>query len=310
MYSSLDEFETRCIKILDVIVRCSTNKKRYIYSAGTGGRILSKIFLNNNIHFEGFIDKKASEISNVDGHDVFNIIEVDPKVSYIIVALRGYDSDAIEEIRRFGFKDEQIYVIAAGNGANTKDIEYKGCKVGRYTYGYEELLSDFPLAKSIGRYCSINGSARIMNNHPLQCVTTHPFIDHPMYMEWEYYVCWKEKLEQYGKHNDNAEYENSPIRKNKPVIIGNDVWIGANVIILPGVNIGDGAVVAAGAVVTKNVGSYEIVGGNPARLIKKRFDDDITAKLMTIKWWEWDHVTIVKNMELFLDPEMFVKSFG
>ena len=77
-------------------------------------------------------------------------------------------------------------------------------------------------------------------------------------------------IKKYGKYFTNHPYENSALRKNEPVIIGNDVWIGANVCILPGVNIGDGAVLAAGAVVNKDVPSYSVVGGVPAKVIKYR----------------------------------------
>jgi chloramphenicol O-acetyltransferase type B len=79
-------------------------------------------------------------------------------------------------------------------------------------------------------------------------------------------------------------------------IIGNDVWIGAEALIMPGVQIADGAVIASRAVVTKNVGGYEIWGGNPARLIKKRFKDEDIEKILQIKWWDWELETLKKNL--------------
>ena len=80
-------------------------------------------------------------------------------------------------------------------------------------------------------------------------------------------------------------------------IIGNDVWIGAEALIMPGVQIADGAVIASRAVVTKNVGAYEIWGGNPARLIKKRFENEDIAKLLQIKWWDWNLETLKRNLQ-------------
>jgi chloramphenicol O-acetyltransferase type B len=80
-------------------------------------------------------------------------------------------------------------------------------------------------------------------------------------------------------------------------IIGNDVWIGAEALIMPGVQIADGAVIASRAVVTKNVGAYEIWGGNPARLIKKRFEKEDIAKLLQIKWWDWNLETLKRNLQ-------------
>lgn len=71
------------------------------------------------------------------------------------------------------------------------------------------------------------------------------------------------------------------------VIIGNDVWVGMNSMILSGVHIGNGAIIAAGAIVTKDVEPYSIVGGNPARVIKKRFDDTIIKRMEEIEWWNW-----------------------
>ena len=79
-------------------------------------------------------------------------------------------------------------------------------------------------------------------------------------------------------------------------IIGNDVWIGAEALIMPGVQIGDGAVVGARSLVTKNIGPYEIWGGNPAKLIKKRFTDSDIEKLLQIQWWNWELSKIKENI--------------
>ena len=79
-------------------------------------------------------------------------------------------------------------------------------------------------------------------------------------------------------------------------IIVNDVWLGAESLIMPGIKIADGAVIAARAVVTKNIGPYEIWGGNPARFIKKRFLDEDIAKLLQIKWWDWDLDCLKRNL--------------
>lgn len=78
-------------------------------------------------------------------------------------------------------------------------------------------------------------------------------------------------------------------------IIGNDVWLGANSLVLKGVKIGDGAVIGAGAVVTKDVPPYAIVGGNPAKVIKMRFDDETIGKLMQLQWWNLD-LSIIENL--------------
>lgn len=90
--------------------------------------------------------------------------------------------------------------------------------------------------------------------------------------------------------------ENEPKRKEVGCI-GNDVWIGTGAIILKGVNIGDGAVVAAGAVVTKDVPPYTIVGGVPANVIRKRFSDELTERLLAVKWWEYGP-NVLKGLDI------------
>ncbi len=120
----------------------------------------------------------------------------------------------------------------------------------------------------------------------------------------------EEYCQKYGKYFDNVDFENSALRDNAPIWIGNDVWIGANVIILPGVTIGDGAILAAGAVVTKNVEPYAVVGGVPARIIKKRFDAETIECFLRIKWWEWPVDKIEENIELFYQPDVFCEKFG
>ncbi|MDE6603995.1 MAG: CatB-related O-acetyltransferase [Lachnospiraceae bacterium] len=186
---------------------------------------------------------------------------------------------------------------------------YRGCRVGRYTYGYRELLEYYPIAESIGRYCSINGTAKIWNNHSLDCVTTSPFLDNLSFYAWEQHDIRWGYIKKYGRHRDNAAFENSELRDNRPVVIGNDVWIGANVCILPGVRVGDGAVIAAGAVVTKDVAPYAIVGGVPAKVIRYRFSPEEIHTLLKIRWWDWSVEKVERNIELLYDPVRFMTTF-
>lgn len=120
---------------------------------------------------------------------------------------------------------------------------------------------------SIGKFCSIAlGVLVILSEHNTNWCSTYPFND--MMYEYSY-------LEGHPKSKGD-------------VIIGNDVWIGMNSIILSGVHIGNGAVIGAGAVVTKDVEPYSIVGGNPAKIIKRRFDDATIKRLEEIEWWNWE----------------------
>ena len=103
-------------------------------------------------------------------------------------------------------------------------------------------------------------------NHQMNSITTYPFYT----------------LENW--HMSQPELNNLPIKGD--TIIGNDVWIGQNAVILPGVNIGDGAIIGANSVVGCNVAPYSVVVGNPAREIRKRFDDELINLLLKFKWWD------------------------
>ncbi len=129
----------------------------------------------------------------------------------------------------------------------------------------------------IGNFCSIARHTAIQeHNHDIKKVTT-------------YYIQQRVFGEKIGI---------DAVSKG-PVIIGNDVWIGTQSVILTGVTIGDGAIIAANSVVTENVAPYSIVGGTPAKVIKKRFSDEIIEKLLEIQWWNWDIEKIKRNYDLF-----------
>ena len=99
------------------------------------------------------------------------------------------------------------------------------------------------------------------------------------------------------------------IVNRRQVIIENDVWIGRGATILSGIKIGTGAVIGANAVVSKDVPPYAIAVGNPARIIKYRFDKDTIRKMLAIKWWNWDIKKILDNLELMNDPKKFADEF-
>ena len=137
------------------------------------------------------------------------------------------------------------------------------------------VLYHYPIHREkliIGKFCSIAcGTKFLFNcaNHTLKSLSTYTF---PLfYEEWE--------LE---KSNITTAWDNKG-----NIVIGNDVWIGYEAVIMAGVHIGDGAIIAARAVVTKDVPPYTIVGGTPAKEIRKRFDAEVIQQLLMLKWWDW-----------------------
>jgi acetyltransferase-like isoleucine patch superfamily enzyme len=104
-----------------------------------------------------------------------------------------------------------------------------------------------------------------------------------------------------AKNNLNASFNIEEFEEFDKTIIGNDVWIGINAFIKGGISIGDGAVIGAYSVVTRDVEPYSIVAGNPAKLIRKRFNDSEVEKLLKVKWWNDDEINIRKKARHFKD---------
>lgn len=296
-------FRSICAQRLREEVINIEGRKIVIWGASEGGGIAAEILKELGFDIYCFVDKKADKLTSFMGKQVKEIGTLEPNSHYLVIGMKVFRKEVWERFTYFGFTEKDYcYPLIYSR----KDILYRGCRVGRYTYGYEALLSKFPLASSIGRYCSINVTARIWNNHPVDYVTTHPILDAPDFYPGKDRGVY---LNKYGKYFENAPFEDSFIRNNKAVVIGNDVWIGANVIILPGISIGDGAILAAGAIVTKDVKPYSIVGGTPAQIIKYRFSEKMIKAFLKIKWWEWSIEQIENNIELFYQPEEFIERF-
>lgn len=225
---------------------------------------------------------------------------LDVKKHYVFIASA---SPAVEKfLRKAGYRldgQDGIHIVTTWHD----DIEYQGCSVGAGTYGYESLAAETGHSvKKIGRYCSINASARVASNHPLDYVTTSGILYSLTSLPPRELI--RAKVE---KSSLPATYSELP--EDGFVEIGNDVWIGMNVVILPGIRVGDGAVLGAGAVVTKDVEPYAIVGGVPAKIIRYRYSKEMIDAFLRIKWWDWSIEKIEENLELFYDPEKFCKTF-
>ena len=152
--------------------------------------------------------------------------------------------------------------------------------------GFQEnnVLYHYPIngeKLKIGKFCSIACGAKFLftsANHTMKSLSTYTF---PIFFEeWDLDV-----------ENITSAWDNKG-----DIVLGNDVWIGYEAVILSGVKIGDGAVIGTRAVVTKDVPPYTIIGGVPARPIRKRFSDEVISELLRIQWWNWPADRIRRNI--------------
>lgn len=136
----------------------------------------------------------------------------------------------------------------------------------------------------IGKFCSIACGAKFLfnaANHSLCSLSSYPF---PIFFE------------EWGLEPDPVSIARA-WDNHRDILVGNDIWIGFEAVILAGVSIGDGAIIGSRAVVTKDVPPYTIVGGVPAKPIRRRFDNEIISKLLALRWWDWPEEKIHRNLK-------------
>ncbi|MBO5025626.1 MAG: CatB-related O-acetyltransferase [Bacteroidaceae bacterium] len=169
--------------------------------------------------------------------------------------------------------------IIVGDFTYFSDMDFEKHVLHHYDFNGDKLI--------IGKFCQIaSGVTFVMNgaNHQMNAASTYPF-----------YIMngWEQEL---------PTIADLPIKGD--TVVGNDVWIGQNATILPGVHIGDGAIIGLGSVVGSDVEPYTVVAGNPARTIRKRFDDELTALLLKLEWWNKEVDEIQRLIPLLTDSNL------
>lgn len=157
--------------------------------------------------------------------------------------------------------------------------------IGRYTYLGSRC---YVVNAQIGAFCSIADQVTIGGaEHPMRFISTSP-------------VFLK------GNNVLKKNFSEHSFMSSNPTVVENDVWIGRNATIKAGVRVSTGAVIGSNSMVTKDVGPYEIWAGNPACLIRKRFDDDMIDKLLNLKWWEYDEAALKVFAQTVTSPESVI----
>ncbi len=195
---------------------------------------------------------------------------------------------------------DTVYGPCKGNIFLKNMIEDPSIEVGDFTYAHMEHMEGEKVVRSlvpysfgrkklkIGKFCSIGFGTQFISpyaNHQMNSFTTYPFWH--IFSQKETLLPWLEDAESKGD-----------------TVVGNDVWFGRECTILPGIKVGDGAVIAAHSVVVQDVPPYAVVGGNPSKLIKYRFSQDIIDELLKIKWWEWDLERIKQNHTILMGHDI------
>lgn len=189
---------------------------------------------------------------------------------------------------RISFRAMVVDSIVHKTSAIEHDTNIRYSKIGKYSY---VSARSSVIHATIGNFCSVASGVAIGGGaHNIDAVSTSPIFSA-------------------GRNIFRQNFGSNRFEPFQETIIGNDVWIGNRSLVLQGVKIGDGAIIGAGSVVTKNVEPYTIVAGNPARVIRKRFDEDTISKLQKTQWWDLEDKDLKRYGDCFDTPEHFLDSY-
>lgn len=290
-------------KIRDGIENAIQAGKRnfIIYPFGEYG-MLTKQILNGSFGIEEcyIIDNKLSKFNpNIKNLDYCKTLDNSKYTLLFICA----NPDIYEEVYHC-LKDyfPQNCIVELFPQEKCRGGVYTRC--GKYSYG--PLCSHW-LVEEVGAFCSFAPGSDVVENHPVQYISTHAF----MYCDKN---C-SELIENYEQYKDRPWYfsgivPKAKVHKYRRIIVGNDVWFGRNVLVTNSSNIGNGVIAAAGAIITKDVPDYAVVAGVPAQIIRYRYTPKQIEALNKIAWWNWSDEKIRECYDdLFEDINYFIGKY-
>jgi aminocyclitol acetyltransferase len=290
--------------LLDELARAAINGRELVVW-GTGGMASDWAPQIERCHPASFyVSNDAADRPEFLGKRVFapcfsgGEANLSPDRHYVVIAAGPRFAEIRDGLRQAGFRLGKDYFDFFASTSH--DAIQQGVPIGKCSYaGSSGHFFDMQFIRCIGRFCSINQTAVISVNHPMNMITTSSNVGR----------CFS------STHHDLwVQAGGDPARRvpENKVSIGNDVWIGANAFINSSrcAVIGDGAIVGTGAIVMHDVPPYAIVYGQPARVQRYRFAPEQIETLLRVRWWDWDDETLDQNAELLIFPEKFFERFG
>jgi acetyltransferase-like isoleucine patch superfamily enzyme len=202
------------------------------------------------------------------------------------------DPALMNGLKKLGGKLAHAFGSARHELYMARNPKYSRFQVGEWSYGEPEVIYwDAGATLTIGRFCSIARGVRILlgGEHHTEWTTSYPFP-----------LLWPEARAFPGYPGSKGD-----------VTLGHEVWVGHDALILSGVTIGDGAVIGAGSVVSRDVAPFDVVAGNPARVVRSRFSPLVVEALERIRWWEWPTEQVLEALPLLLSPDVdsFIRKY-
>ena len=294
-------------------------KDVYVFGAGKVGRLACYLLPRFSCRLVAILDNASTawgrKILGTPVCSPESIRDCDPERSLILVASMWH-REIVAQLRDMGLTPGKNVVVLHPDVLSPPPVtaidfthprEVNGVRIGRYTHDVAGFCVEFSPVRSIGSFCSINGTARIATMHPHHFIVTSGI----------FYVPDDNQLLRGSRFRGTAnDLDILDVRLddgrllNGPVTIGSDVWIGQYVSILPSVRIGNGAVIGAGAVVTHDIPDYAIAAGVPASVIGFRFSAEQIRVLNKVAWWEWPEDRIIEEKHLLRDPERFFAKYA